>query len=291
MNIHCHSAAANELGESALWDKRHNRLVWIDITNRKVFWMNSDNDRTHHIKLPDTPGCIVLAQGGGYLMAAGQTLYHLDDDFGNLKTYRRIEKLNARTRLNDGKVDRAGGFVFGSCDLNEIEPLGSTFYLGTAGVIPLADGFTVFNGPAFSPSGDRIYYTDSPTRKIITANYQSDSGRIIPPYEVFATVPSEAGYPDGMTVDSHGHLWSAHWDGSQITRYRPDGNIDQQIQVPVTRPTSLCFGGPELTTLFITSAFVDPDLKKNQIDGIMDGDVIRLETITCGIAEAAVVIG
>ena len=253
--------------------------------------MNSGDDRTYHIKTPEAPGCIVLAQGGGYLMAAGQTLYHLDDDFGNLETYCRIEKFHARTRLNDGKVDRAGGFVFGSCDLNEIEPLGSTFYLGTSGVIPLNDGFTVFNGPAFSPSGDRIYYTDSPTRQIITASYQSDRGRIIPPYEVFATVPSEAGYPDGMTVDSEGHLWSAHWDGAQITRYRPDGNIDQEIQVPVTRPTSLCFGGPELTTLFITSASPESDRQRNQPDGIVDGDVIRLETITCGIAEVAVAIG
>jgi sugar lactone lactonase YvrE len=38
-----------------------------------------------------------------------------------------------------------------------------------------------------------------------------------------------------------------------IHRYRTDGTLDRRIPLPVSRPTSITFGGPDLTTLFVTS--------------------------------------
>ncbi len=288
VQIHRHAAVANALGEGALWDPRAARLVWVDITGRTILWMDAGDERPRHLRLADMPGCIALARKGGYLVAAGRALYHLGDDLQGLTEACRIGTLRDGTRLNDGKADRLGGFVFGACHLDETEPLGGVFHLGAAGVSPVADGFTVFNGPAFSPAGDRIYYADSPTRRIMTATYQAESGRIVHPAEVFATVPVDAGCPDGMTVDADGYLWNAHWDGARLTRYRPDGTVDRQVAVPVARPTSLCFGGPAFATLFVTSAATTRPARRDRPDAIVDGDVLRLDPGVHGLAEATV---
>lgn len=71
---------------------------------------------------------------------------------------------------------------------------------------------------------------------------------------VFAKVDESAGWPDGLSVDREGAVWSAHWDGWRITRYAPDGVIDCVLSLPVPRPTSCTFGNNELNRLFITSA-------------------------------------
>ncbi len=76
---------------------------------------------------------------------------------------------------------------------------------------------------------------------------------------VFARVPDGAGYPDGLTVDAEDHVWGAHWGGARLTRYRPDGAIDRVVAMPVPLCTSCCFGGPDLATLFVTSASIGLD--------------------------------
>jgi sugar lactone lactonase YvrE len=105
----------------------------------------------------------------------------------------------------------------------------------------------------FSPDNRTMYHTDSILRTIYKYDYDLENGAISS-RRVFAEVPPDLGMPDGLTVDSEGYLWSAHWMGSRITRYRPDGAIDRIIECPFRKPTSLVFGGAGLRDLYVTTA-------------------------------------
>ena len=71
---------------------------------------------------------------------------------------------------------------------------------------------------------------------------------------IFARIPKEEGLPDGLAVDSEGGVWVALFRGSEVRRYCPDGKISDRVKTPVSCPTSLCFGAPDLRTLYVTSA-------------------------------------
>ena len=58
----------------------------------------------------------------------------------------------------------------------------------------------------------------------------------------------------GVVLDSEGGVWCAIWDGWRVNRYLADGSLCRVIDLPVPRPTSVCFGGHDLATLYITSA-------------------------------------
>ena len=99
-----------------------------------------------------------------------------------------------------------------------------------------------------------MYYVDSPTRRIVSYDYDVATGAIENPRPVFH-VPEGAGFPDGMAIDVDGCLWVALWDGRRVLRVDPvSGDIADHIDMPVSRPTSCAFGGSAFDELFITSA-------------------------------------
>jgi sugar lactone lactonase YvrE len=98
-----------------------------------------------------------------------------------------------------------------------------------------------------------MYFTDSVNKTIYVYDFNLEDGTI-KNKSVFAKVSHADGFPDGLTVDSQGFIWSAHWDGWRVTRYNPNGLVDMIVELPVPRPTSVAFGGANLSSLFITSA-------------------------------------
>ncbi|HEV8313887.1 MAG TPA: SMP-30/gluconolactonase/LRE family protein, partial [Burkholderiaceae bacterium] len=63
------------------------------------------------------------------------------------------------------------------------------------------------------------------------------------------------GYPDGMTTDAAGRLWIAHWGGACVSCHDADSGRELlRVPLPTSHITNVAFGGPQLTTLFITSA-------------------------------------
>ncbi len=270
------------LGESPLWDHRESCLYWVDIENSLLYRQSGDGTKTTSLSLPAPAGSIALWQEGGLVAALGQGLSHIDIESGIVTSL--APSLAAEDCLmNDGKADRAGNFIFGAKHLLESDTVAGLWRYCSGQISQQDERFVVFNGPAFSPAGDRIYFANSPTQKIMTASYDPDRG-ITSKLEVFVQLSGIDGYPDGMTVDSEGCLWSAQWDGWAITRYLPNGTVDIKIDMPVRRPTSLCFGGPDLKTLFVTSASTrqTPEELTENPDA---GALFKIDLDIAGIAE------
>ncbi|MEO1328271.1 MAG: SMP-30/gluconolactonase/LRE family protein [Pseudomonadota bacterium] len=245
------------LGEGPVWRAEGDALLFTDIIGRALLrWRASDG--VSRVPLGFRVGAFAPIAGAQDLLAcAEQGLWRLSVDFETGAVGRRSLGLDAAIPaeglMNDGRPDPAGRFTFGSKALNEVDPIGRMLSFDGAALSTLTDGFVVFNGPAFSPNGDRVYFADSPSKEIRVAPYDPATGRMGAP-SLFARLSEDAGYPDGMAVDAEGGLWNAHWDGGRLTRYRPDGSVDRVVATPVTRPTCVAFGGDDLKTLFVTSA-------------------------------------
>ena len=186
-------------------------------------------------------------------------------------------------RCNDGKCDRQGRFWVGTMGDMRRTPRGHLYRLDPqAGLRRVLDGLTIPNGLCWSPDGRTMYFTDSPTRLIWAFPYDPATGT---PGErrVFAQVDG-SGVADGATVDAEGCLWSARHGGGRVTRYTPDGRIDREIALPVSQPSCCAFGGPDLGTLFVTTArngLSADDLAKQPLAGA----VLALEPGVRGLAE------
>ena len=123
---------------------------------------------------------------------------------------------------------------------------------GRGGLIEKMSGICIPNSLAWSPDGRTMYFADSLLYTIFAYDFDCASGRM-GDRKVFATT-TPPGFPDGSTVDCEGFLWNAEFNGARVVRYASDGRIDRVVELPVQRPTCCAFGGPNLDTLYITTA-------------------------------------
>jgi sugar lactone lactonase YvrE len=212
-----------------------------------------------HWPLPKPPGSFALREAGGFLIAFRSGLATLDAPGAEVR-WLEVPGLNlGDERFNDGKADRAGRFWTGTLDRRLASPIGQ-LYRVEAGfqVVAVDRGFTIANGLGWSPDERTMYFTDTPARRIYRYDFDAAAGRVSN-RRVFVEVAAGDGGPDGMTVDAEGHVWSAQFDRWCVNRYAPDGSLERSIRLPVQQPTSCAFGGPELATLYVTSARIDLD--------------------------------
>jgi xylono-1,5-lactonase len=248
------AAVEAQLGEGPVWVERDQALWWVDIKGPAIFrW--SETAGLARWAPPLRVCSLAPASKGGFVAGTERGFMWVDPASGRYDPIADPEQHLPDNRFNDGKVDRAGRFWAGTMDDREEEPCGTLYRLGAdLNVATIDTGYMVTNGPAFSPDGSTMYHTDS-ARQVIYAFDLDDAGRAAG-RRVFARFKEEHGYPDGMTVDAEGCLWVAFWDGWCVRRLSPEGEPIQTIEMPVERPTSCAFGGPNLDRLFVTSARV-----------------------------------
>jgi sugar lactone lactonase YvrE len=165
-----------------------------------------------------------------------------------------VEATVATTRMNDGKCDSRGRFWGGSMARDESPGAGGLYILDTDGTLRKAlEGVGISNGIGWSPDDGKMYYIDSLTNRVDVFDFDASTGEIAN-RRPFANVPESAGIPDGLCVDAEGFVWVALWGGGAVHRYAPDGSLSRVIKLPVTRPTSVAFGGTDLRDLYITTA-------------------------------------
>lgn len=274
--------AGADLGEGPVWDDETETVLWVDIKGRRLHAYTVKDDEKHSIELTTEVAAVALRKAGGLIAATRDGFALLDRVTGAIEVLSDPEAHLPDNRFNDGKCDPAGRFVAGSMDNLEKSATGTVYALGDdCKVSRLFGGYIVCNGPAFSPDGRILYFCDSAGRTILAFDYDPDSGNT-GDSRVFARFSTQQGFPDGITVDSEGCLWCAHWGGWRVTRFRPDGSEDTVIEMPVPRPTSCVFGGRDLDRLYVTSARAGLD-EKEILAAPLSGSLFCIPVETTGL--------
>jgi len=245
-----------ELGEGPIWDARRQRLLFVDIMRGHVHEFDpvSKGDRVHHVGQPVS--AIAPTTGGDWLIATRHGFFHLNPDRGDVKPVALVEADKPTTRMNDGYCDPRGRFFAGTMSMAHEKNAGSLYRLDPGGrVTTIFTGVTTSNGIDWSPDGRLTYYVDTGTGRVDVCDFDADAGTLSN-RRPFVTIPAGRGKPDGMIVDAEGGVWVALWGGGAIDRYLPDGRLDYTIDLPVTHPTKVAFGGPDLSDLYVTSAWI-----------------------------------
>ncbi|MEK7948762.1 SMP-30/gluconolactonase/LRE family protein [Pigmentiphaga sp. YJ18] len=247
-------AGQDILGESIVWDHRHQKLWWVDGIGQFIHRLDPASGDKQSWKLHEEVGSIGLRAQGGLVVGMRSGFYFFSPETGTLSEIARPDAERPGNRFNDGKVDRHGRFWSGTVEAAAYTPRGRLFRLDPDLRTTLVmEGITAINGMSFSPDNRLMYMTDSFSCRIDVFDYDSVDGAIHNRRH-FADVPLGRGICDGSTVDADGCFWSANMDGWCVTRYDPRGRIDTVINLPVRRVSSLCFGGPDLDILYITTA-------------------------------------
>lgn len=242
------------LGESALWDHGRGLLWWVDGIGQAIHRLEPATGEKQSWKLEEEVGAIGLRAKGGLIVGTRSGIGFFDPQSGRLSPSSRPEADRPGFRFNDGKVCRAGRFWTGTVQADKYTPRGRVWRIDAdASAHKMLEGVTCQNATSFSPDNRLMYFTDSFTCRIEVFDYDDAEGTLHN-RRLFAEVPLGRGVCDGATVDADGGFWSANIDGWCVTRYDPRGGIDRVINLPVRRPTSLCFGGPDLDILYITTA-------------------------------------
>jgi len=245
--------AKNKLGESPVWDPHLNCLWWIDCVGRALLRYDLTSGQTTVVPVGSAIHAIGVRSTGGLVAAMTFGFCTLNPETGAHSVISVPEADRPDFHFNDGKCGPDNRFWVGSMHKSYNASDGQVFKLGPDDVCAtMMTGFTVPNGLGWSPDLDFFYIADSPSGAIFKFDYERHGGSLR--RRQIAVAPGEApGWPDGMSVDTDGCLWSVRWDGGCVVRFTPDGAVDRVVDLPVTRPTSCAFGGPNLDILFITS--------------------------------------
>jgi D-xylonolactonase len=246
------------LGEGLHWDAA--RLWWVDIQGQRLMRWDMSSPTWDEWTMPQRVGWVIPERGRdsvvlglqqgfarAWLAEPGQSV--------EIAWIARPFGARAALRLNDAKADATGAIWGGSLNNDdESRSDGCLFRLAPDGRLDVVDtGYTVANGPAIALDGRTLMHTDSGRRTIYAFDLDAAAGRLSNKrvWKVFA---DEDGYPDGMTFDREGALWVAHWGAGRVSRFDAEGRLLRTLHLPAPNVTDVCFAGPALDRLFVTTA-------------------------------------
>lgn len=241
------------IGEGPVWDVGQQALYWIDILGKTVFRQDYASGAVRQWNVPEIIGSMALRQDGeSALVALGSGVHSLDFATGQCTMLATSPEIDEHVQLADGKVDRRGRFIVGTSARNMTDPIGKLYVLdpGASSLRAIDDDIVLGNGPCWSPDDTTLYHADSQRKLIYAYDYDIEAGTAANRRE-FASTADLGGIPDGATVDSEGHVWSAICEGQKLVRFRPDGSIERIVPFPQKLPASVMFGGPGLDRLFV----------------------------------------
>lgn len=255
-------ATPARVGEAPLWDAGRGCLWWVDIPGRCI--LRSDGATRERLDVAVPPAALALTEGGDLVVAAGTGWHRLDLATGALDVI-ATRTLPPGTRMNDGVTDARGRFWTGTLQ-DDRNPVGELLCLDGGEIRVAQSGLRLQNGCAISPDGGTFWLADSHPEvcTIWAYDFDLDSGTLAN-RRVFHR--PDRGRPDGAAIDAEGCYWYAAVDGGALVRLDPQGRQMQVIELPVSRPTKLAFGGADLSTIFVTSMSFGTDPEREPLAG------------------------
>ncbi len=256
--------------EGPVWDEETGTLWFIDVEAGAIFSAHENNVK--RLPVGEKIGTMALCRNSGRLIMAVQSgIYLMDPVTGKREKLGDPEEDLPQNRFNDGKADPAGRFLAGTLSMDQDENPGARAALYSVSkdgpVRKLISDVVLANGLTWSADGKTFYFIDTGRAAVTHFDYDLATGDISNG-RVVITVPAEMGVPDGMTIDDEGMLWIALWGGCAVSRWNPaTGELLEKIDVPALNVSSCCFGGPDMSDLFITTASQDTDMSAYPLAG------------------------
>jgi sugar lactone lactonase YvrE len=247
-----------QLGESPTWVAAEAALYWIDIAACALHRLHPDSGVHQSWPLPAEPGCIAACADGGLIVALRSGLAFFDTKQGRLTPFAAAPYDTHKMRFNDGRCDSAGRLWVGTLYEPRSQPLAALYCVERGNIRDSGKRVTVSNGVAFSLDGRTLYQADTNAHEIRAYDYEPadgsiGAGRVFKQFAAARTAPDYGGRPDGAAVDSEGAYWCAMYEGGRLLRLAPDGELLQEIRLPVRCPTMMAFGGADLRTMYVTT--------------------------------------
>jgi xylono-1,5-lactonase len=244
----------DELGEGLLWSSRENAVYWTDILAPALNRLSLRDGKVQRWTMPEPIGWVIeRAKSHGLIAGFMSGFAELQLDPLTVQSIVNPYPDKPNNRLNDAKADAYGRIWAGSMPFDADRPDGKLYRLDADRSLHEMDyGYHVANGPAFSPDQRWLYHTDTVLGLVYRFAFHQNG--MLGAREIFIAFEAGWGKPDGMTVDAQGFLWIAHWEGSRVSRYSPEGMLERSISLPGSQITNVCFAGPQLDRMFVTSA-------------------------------------
>lgn len=279
-----------KLGEGVVWDSQRSALWFVDIKQHRLWFVDPAEGSHWHVEAPGQIGWALPAEDGLLLCGLADGLYTFDPANRSFELLAQIPQEPDHNRLNDACTDPWGRVWFGSMDDNETAPSGR-FYVYDRGDVRAGgpSNIAITNGPAVSPSGDRIYFTDTLGKTVMVADL-STSGAGSP--RLFADVQAvfPDAYPDGPIVDSEDCLWTGLYGGGGVARFDPDGKLIDYWALPARDVTKIALGGDDMQTAYVTTATknMTPD---NMAEWPQSGHLLAFRAPVSGVAQPLAKLG
>jgi sugar lactone lactonase YvrE len=261
----CVVDAKNRLGEVPVWDVREQALYWVDIEGKLLQRLNADGT-VDRWTMPERIACFALREAGGLIVAFASGIAFYDLESGRIDWIARPEADRPGNRFNEGKCDRRGRFWTGTMDDSLSAHTAALYRVDPdLSVTKVLDGIGISNSIVWSLDDRSFFFADTLDGVIDRFDFDPARGTVANRRRI-VDLSGTGIAPDGSTIDTEGFLWNAQWDGWRVVRYAPDGAVDRIVELPVQKPTSCMFGGPDLRTLYVTSAIWDltPDQLRRQ---------------------------
>lgn len=261
ISVRTAAQATATIGEGPFWSAERGVLHWVDIPAGRIHTTDPAGGTTETITVPTWVGAAV-PRADGFVAATMEGFATVVD--GVLDT--RLTLLEAGQRSNDAKCDRSGRLWAGTNAMDFAAGAGALRVLEpdwTARVV--LEGLALPNGMGWSPDDSTYYLIDTFNHVVWAFDFDLAAGSLRNQRALHRFKPPTQ--PDGMSVDTDGNLWIAIWGGAQLVQLSPGGDVLRTIALPVQQPSSCAFGGPDLTTLYVTSAREGQELPGDALDG------------------------
>lgn len=275
-----------DLGEGPLWHPMRGQLFWFDITGRRM--LSRANDRPLEWSFDEMHSAAGWIDHDTLLLASETGLWKFNLEGGSRSLICALEADNPVTRSNDGRADPQGGFWIGTMGKNAEAGAGAIWRWYRGELRRLFAPITISNAISFAPDGRTACFCDTVTGQVMRVALDADGWPDSTP-EVYLDLRTERLNSDGAVIDTSGAIWVAQWGAARVACYGPDGRFIRALDIPAPHASCPAFGGPDLTTLFVTSAAQGLDAQ-GLADAPLSGQVFAQNSGTTGQAEHRVII-
>lgn len=276
-----------DLGEGPLWHPSRSELFWFDINAGDLYRANEAGEVLSVTHFGEPVSAAAVVDDAILMIASASAILRYDIAKKTWTKHIDLEAGNPRTRSNDSRVSPDGAWWIGTMGRKGETNAGKQYRYRDGKLSIIRPSVSIPNATCFSPDGKLAYFTDTPTRKILRVELDPATGLPIGDWEVFVDMSGGKPAPDGAVVDAEGFVWNAHYNGSRVVRYAPDGSVDRVVDLPCPHVTCPAFGGDDLKTLFITTAA--QEMSADQLAAYpLSGSLFALKTDVPGQAETLI---